>query len=154
MSASFRLTDDEIWAYVTEAHTGILTTLRRDGMPIAMPLWFAVVDREIWFHTRGKKLRRLAHDDRASFLVESGERWADLKAVHFTGLATPTEPDVDTVECIAREHARKYDASRTPAFDMPEATAQHYAVTMRWVRFVPDARVLSWDNAKLTGGTP
>ena len=45
---SFRLTDDEIWAYVTDAHTGIMTTLRRDGMPIAMPLWFAVVDRAIY----------------------------------------------------------------------------------------------------------
>ena len=30
---SFRLTDDEIWAYVTDAHTGVMTTLRRDGSP-------------------------------------------------------------------------------------------------------------------------
>ena len=65
---SFRLTDDEIWEYVASAHTGIMTTLRRDGMPIAMPLWFAAVDRAIYVHTRGKKLTRMAHDPRASFL--------------------------------------------------------------------------------------
>ena len=90
---SFRLTDDEIWEYVASAHTGIMTTLRRDGMPIAMPLWFAAVDRAIYVHTRGKKLTRMAHDPRASFLVESGDRWADLKAVHFTGRAELVELD-------------------------------------------------------------
>jgi nitroimidazol reductase NimA-like FMN-containing flavoprotein (pyridoxamine 5'-phosphate oxidase superfamily) len=149
---SFRLTDDEIWTYVTDAHTGIMTTLRRDGMPIAMPLWFVVVDRAIYVHTRGKKLLRLAHDPRASFLVESGDEWAELKAVHLTGTAEPVALADDLLARVAAENARKYDAFRTPAEDMPTATAQHYASTMRWVRFTPDARVLSWDNARLTGG--
>ena len=151
-AGSFRLTDDEIWAYVTDAHTGVMTTLRRDGMPISMPLWFAVVDHEIWLHTRGRKLQRLAHDPRASFLVESGEQWAELKAVHFTGTAAPAYPDPALLARIEAETARKYDAFRTPAEDLPAATAEHYASTMRWVRFTPDGRVLSWDNAKLTGG--
>jgi nitroimidazol reductase NimA-like FMN-containing flavoprotein (pyridoxamine 5'-phosphate oxidase superfamily) len=150
--SSFRLTDDEIWAYVADAHTGVMTTLRRDGMPIAMPLWFAVVDRAIYVHTRGKKLLRLAHDPRASFLVESGERWAELKAVHFTGTAEPVDLDDDLLARVDAENARKYDAFRTSADDMPEAAAKHYASTMRWVRFTPDERVLSWDNAKLAGG--
>ena len=35
--------------------------------------------------TRTKKLARLRHDPRASFLIESGERWAELLAVHLTG---------------------------------------------------------------------
>ena len=149
---SFRLSDDEIWAFVTDAHTGIMTTLRGDGMPIAMPLWFAVVDRAIYVHTRGKKLVRLANDPRASFLVEGGERWADLKAVHFTGRAGLVELDLDLLRRVEVESARKYDSYRLAADDMPAATAQHYASTMRWVRFVPDARVLSWDNRKLLGG--
>jgi hypothetical protein len=149
---SFRLSEDEVWEYVTDAHTGVMITLRRDGMPIAMPLWFAVVDRAIYVHTRGKKLARLAHDPRASFLVESGVRWADLKAVHFTGHAALVELDPDLLQRVEAESARKYDAYRLPAGDMPAATAEHYASTMRWVRFVPDARVLSWDNRKLLGG--
>jgi hypothetical protein len=149
---SFRLSDDEIWEYVTDAHTGVMTTLRRDGTPIAMPLWFAVVDRAIYVHTRGKKLARLAHDPRASFLVESGEQWVDLKAVHFTGRAALVELEPDLLQRVEAETARKYDAYRLPASDMPAATAEHYASTMRWVRFVPDGRVLSWDNRKLVGG--
>jgi nitroimidazol reductase NimA-like FMN-containing flavoprotein (pyridoxamine 5'-phosphate oxidase superfamily) len=148
---SLRLTDDEIWEYVANAHTGIMTTLRRDGMPIAMPLWFMVADRAIYVSTRGKKLQRLAHDPRASFLVESGELWAELKAVHFTGTAAVVDPDPELLARIEAEHSRKYDAFRTAAEDMPEAVAHVYASTMRWVRFTPDARVLSWSNAKLNG---
>lgn len=33
--AGLRLTDDEIWTYVERAHTGVMTTLRADGMPIS-----------------------------------------------------------------------------------------------------------------------
>jgi len=148
---SLRLTDDEVWDYVASAHTGVMTTLRRDGMPISMPLWFMVADRAVYVSTRGKKLQRLARDPRASFLVESGERWAELKAAHFTGTAAVIQPDGELLTHLEAEDARKYDAFRTAAADMPEAVAQVYASTMRWVRFTPDARVLSWSNAKLNG---
>ena len=36
-----RLDDDEAWAELDAAHTGILTTLRRDGWPVSLPVWFA-----------------------------------------------------------------------------------------------------------------
>ena len=39
-----RMTDEEIWEFLSEGHTGIFTTLRRDGYPIALPVWYAVVD--------------------------------------------------------------------------------------------------------------
>jgi Pyridoxamine 5'-phosphate oxidase len=38
---------DEAWEAVGAAHTGILTTLRRDGGPIALPVWFVVDDRTV-----------------------------------------------------------------------------------------------------------
>ena len=84
---SVRLTPDEAWDVLERAHTGILTTLRRDGMPISLPMWFVVLDRTICIGAPSgtKKLARLRHDPRASFLVESGERWAELEAVHLTG---------------------------------------------------------------------
>jgi nitroimidazol reductase NimA-like FMN-containing flavoprotein (pyridoxamine 5'-phosphate oxidase superfamily) len=149
--AGFRMTDDEIWDFVANAHTGTMTTLRRDGMPISLPLWFAVIDRAVYVQTRGKKLLRLANDPRASFLVESGDFWADLKAVHFTGHAEQIEPDAELLSAIEAETARKYDAFRLPPHKMPVAAAATYASTMRWVRFTPDERVLSWSNAKLLG---
>jgi len=147
-----RMTDDEIWSFVTDAHTGILTTLRRDGYPISMPLWFACLDRTIYLRTRGKKLQRIANDPRAGFLVESGERWVDLKAVHLTGRAEIVDLDSDVSARFRAEIDRKYSAFRTASEEMPKDTAEHYAKTMNGVvRFTPDDRVLNWDNRKLLG---
>ncbi len=147
----FRLTPEEIWTYVADAHTGIMTTLRRDGMPIAMPIWFAAIDGFIYVNTRGKKLTRIANDPRASFLVESGEAWRDLQAVHFTGLAEVVDLDTELLQRVEAEVSRKYDRFRTDSADMPEQVAAAYAAGMSWLRFTPDARVLSWNNRALVG---
>lgn len=147
-----RMTDDEIWSFVTDAHTGIMTTLRSDGVPISLPLWFVCLDRHVYLRTRGKKLTRIANDPRASFLVESGEHWAELKAVHLTGKAEIVDLDEELANRFRVEMDRKYATFRTPANEMPETTAKHYATSMRGViRFTPDERVLNWDNAKLLG---
>jgi nitroimidazol reductase NimA-like FMN-containing flavoprotein (pyridoxamine 5'-phosphate oxidase superfamily) len=145
-----RMTPEEVWAYVTEGHTGILTTLRRDGVPVAMPLWYACLDRKVYFQTRGKKLSRIRHDPRASLLVETGEHWADLKAVHLTGTAEIVDLDDELSARFRSEIDRKYSAFRSRAA-MPKETAEYYAKAMTGVvRFNPDERVLHWDNTKLT----
>jgi nitroimidazol reductase NimA-like FMN-containing flavoprotein (pyridoxamine 5'-phosphate oxidase superfamily) len=149
-----RMTPEECWAYVTDAHTGILTTLRRDGVPIALPLWFACLDRRIYLQTRGRKLERLRHDPRASFLVEGGEAWAELKAVHLVGRAEIVDLDDDLSARFRAEIDRKYQAFRSQA-EMPKETASYYATALTGVvRFTPDPdeRILNWDNAKLVGG--
>jgi nitroimidazol reductase NimA-like FMN-containing flavoprotein (pyridoxamine 5'-phosphate oxidase superfamily) len=147
----FRLSHDEIWAYVRDAHTGILTTLRRDGVPVAMPIWFAAVDEAIYVNTRGKKLQRVRNDPRASFLVESGVAWSELQAVHFTGIVDVVEPDAGLLAALDAEMSRKYDAHRTDPAAMPEPVAAAYGAGMRWLRFRPDQRVLSWNNRALMG---
>jgi nitroimidazol reductase NimA-like FMN-containing flavoprotein (pyridoxamine 5'-phosphate oxidase superfamily) len=151
--ASPRMTEAEIWAYVTDAPTGILTTLRHDGVPVALPIWFACVDRTIYIQTRGKKLQRITHDRRASFLVESGHRWVDLKAVHFTGAADIVDVEPELGRRIAEEMDRKYAPLRASADEMPATTASYYKnVHGGIVRFVPDERILHWDNAKIGQG--
>lgn len=34
------LSDDEVWAFLAEEEVGILTTLRQDGTPVSVPVWF------------------------------------------------------------------------------------------------------------------
>ncbi len=150
--ASPRMTDEEIWAFVTDAHTGIMTTLRRDGMPIALPLWFVCLERQIYVRTRGKKLDRIRNDPRASFLVESGLAWKDLQAVHLTGRAEIVDLDTGLADRYRAEVDRKYATTRTARAEMPVEAASAYAKAIGGiVRFTPDARVLSWDNRKLSG---
>jgi PPOX class probable F420-dependent enzyme len=146
---TIRLTSDEAWEAVGAAHTGILTTLRRDGMPIALPVWFVVDDRSIALMTPAgtKKIARIRHDPRASFLVESGQRYTDLRGVHFTGRIEIVE-DATAISRIETAVNAKYAAFRPPAASLPTATQAYYASQV-FLRFVPDGRILTWDNARL-----
>lgn len=146
---SVRLSVDEAWATIEASHTGIFTTVRRDGTPVALPLWFVVVDREIYLRTGAdsKKAIRARHNPRASFLVESGERWAELQAVHLTG--TVDEAPAEPAERAAKAFDDKYTAFRTASSKMSQATRAHYATPRVFLRFRPDERIVSWDNRRL-----
>jgi nitroimidazol reductase NimA-like FMN-containing flavoprotein (pyridoxamine 5'-phosphate oxidase superfamily) len=147
---SVRLSADEAWAVVAAAHTGIFTSLRRDGMPIALPLWFVALDRRIYVSgpATAKRVARLRRDPRVSFLVESGTRWVELRAVHLTGQArVVTEPEL--VARVAAALDAKYAAFRTRRSAMPAATRAYYEAELATIEITPDAHILSWDNARL-----
>ena len=146
-----RLTEDEAWAEIASAHTGILTTLRRDGTPVTLPVWFVADDRTVAMRTPAgtKKVARVRNDPRASFLVESGERWVDLRAVHLSGRVefVSDEPAVDRIEEAINT---KYAAFVPPSSGLPAATQKRYASSV-YLRFVSDGKTLTWDNARLVG---
>jgi PPOX class probable F420-dependent enzyme len=144
-----RLDDAEAWAVLADAHTGILTTLQADGWPITLPVWFVAIERTICFTTpeHTKKLSRIRRDPRASFLVESGERWAELRAVHLQGTIEIVEDDESRSDIDAAMDA-KYASSRTARSAMPAATADHYT-GRAYLRLVPRDRMLTWDNARI-----
>ena len=145
-----RMSEDEIWEFLEAGHTGILTTLRQDGMPIALPIWFVCLDKLIYVGTRGKKLKRISNDPRASFLVEEGQRWAELRAVQMTGKAEIVDLEGDLSARYRAELDRKYSEYRTAGSAMPKATREVYTKAVSGVvRFTPDERVLHWDNRKL-----
>ena len=68
------LNDDQLWEFLSQGHEGALTTLRSDGWPVALPVWYVVKDRAVYLRTRPstKKLVRIRNDPRSSFLVSSG----------------------------------------------------------------------------------
>ena len=118
---SVRLSEDEAWEVLEAAHTGILTTLQRDGRPVTLPVWFVVIDRTICVRTpnRTKKIARVRRDPRASFLVETGLRWAELQAVHVGGNVAVVEDDALRARIDAAID-EKYEAFRTPRSEMSD----------------------------------
>jgi nitroimidazol reductase NimA-like FMN-containing flavoprotein (pyridoxamine 5'-phosphate oxidase superfamily) len=146
---SIRLNEGEAWSVIEDAHTGILTTLRADGSPVTLPMWFVVIDRSVCVLTfpRTKKVARIANDPRAAFLVESGERWAELCAVHLSGHLEPVLDDA-TMQRIDLAMDEKYGAFRTARAAMPASARDQYA-TKRFFRLVPEHRMLTWDNSRL-----
>jgi PPOX class probable F420-dependent enzyme len=145
-----RLTPDEAWDALERAHTGILTTLKGDGSPVTLPVWFVTLDRTVCFATpsRTKKVARIRRDPRASFLVESGERWAELCGIHLSGHIEPVVDDSLRAQIDAALD-RKYAAFRTASADMPDATRQHYAARSLF-RLIPGPRLLTWDNSRIS----
>jgi hypothetical protein len=143
------LSTDESWEVLTISHTGIFTTLKADGWPISLPVWFVVLDRTICIAppSRTKKIARVRKDPRASFLVESGERWAELRAVHLMGYVTFVE-DVAEQMRIDAALDEKYGAFRSARTSMPAATQAHYG-DRTFLRLVPQDRILSWDNRRM-----
>jgi PPOX class probable F420-dependent enzyme len=149
---SIRLSPDEAWGVLEGSHTGILTTLRADGTPATLPVWFVVLDRTICFATpsRTKKVARIRRDSRASFLVESGQRWAELRAVHLSGNVERVDDERTKARIDAALDA-KYAPFRTARAEMPEATREFYA-GRTFFRMVPGPRLLTWDNSRLPTG--
>jgi nitroimidazol reductase NimA-like FMN-containing flavoprotein (pyridoxamine 5'-phosphate oxidase superfamily) len=147
---SVRLSSDESWATVELGHTGIFTTLRRDGVPVPLPVWYVVLERRIYVTTpsAAKKVARIRHDPRASFLVESGERWVELKAVLLTGRAFLVDDD-ELRERVRRVSDDKYAGYRLQAKMMPNETRERYGRIGALICFEPDERIVSWDNARL-----
>ncbi|QLL06041.1 pyridoxamine 5'-phosphate oxidase family protein [Mycobacterium vicinigordonae] len=144
-----RLTADEAWDAIESAHTGILTTLRRDGRPVTLPVWFVVEDRTIVIMTPAgtKKIARVVNDPRASFLVESGERWVDLIGVHLSGRVEIVNGEAAIGRLDAAVNA-KYAAFRPSLSGLPEKTQKYYAKNV-FLRFVPEGKILTWDNARI-----
>jgi len=147
---SIRLTPAEAWDVLGRAHTGILTTLRADGAPVTLPTWFVVLDRTICFRTptRARKVARIRRDPRASFLVESGLRWAELRAVHVSGHVQLIEDHAARAR-IASALDEKYASYRTAAADLPASASDRYK-DWAFFRFVPGPRLLTWDNSRMS----
>lgn len=147
---SIRLSRDEAWAVLASAHTGIFTSLRSDGVPITLPVWFVALDRRIYIDavSRTKKVARVRRDARVSFLVESGERWRDLQGVSLTGRARiVTDPDL--IARVGAALGEKYAGFSGDRAAMPAESRAHYEVEHLVIEIEPDERILSFDNARI-----
>ncbi|MCK9900932.1 pyridoxamine 5'-phosphate oxidase [Parafrankia colletiae] len=148
------MTEDEAWEFVARAHTGILTTLRADGAPVTLPMWFVVLGRAVYLSTppRAAKLARVRRDPRAAFLVEAGRAWVDLRAVHVSGRLQVVDDDA------ARQQVRdlldtKYAGFRLPPERLPAAVRAAYA-ERTVLRLDPQGRLLRWDNSRIRLAEP
>jgi nitroimidazol reductase NimA-like FMN-containing flavoprotein (pyridoxamine 5'-phosphate oxidase superfamily) len=145
------LSADEAWTFLEKGHTGILTSLRRDGWPVSLPVWYVALDRRIYVSgpARTKKYGRMKRDPRVAFLVETGLKWKELSAVHVSGRARFVTDPAELARVQAALDA-KYAAFRTERAKMPSATAQHYQRQgIAVVCIEPEGKLLTWDNARL-----
>ncbi len=147
------MTPEERDTFLEQASTGVLTTLRQDGSPISLPMWFVVIDRDVHVRTRAsaRKVDRIERDGRACFVVDTGAAWVDLRAVTISG--TLVEVTGSAAGAVEEALNDKYRGRGVPD-RVPTRTAAHYADESRFFRLVPKQRELTWDNSKLLGAEP
>ena len=152
---SVRLEDSAAWEFLTRGHTGIFTSLRRDGVPISLPIWFVVLDGAIYTRTPGvtTKLRRVEHDSRACFLVEAGQAWKELRAVMVVVSASVVH-DEDLKRAADEAINQKYLAFSTPRELMPERTRKYMNLETGFIRMDPVEAPISWDNRRIELADP
>lgn len=145
-----RMSPEECWEMLETSVNGTLTTLRANGQPISLPVWYVVLDQKIYMVTRGKKVVRVRNDQRCSFLVESGERWAELRAVHVECIGRIIEPSEELASRIGQALDEKYAPYRTARDVMPEQTRDYYEKNLNsTIELTPVGKILNWDNSKL-----
>jgi nitroimidazol reductase NimA-like FMN-containing flavoprotein (pyridoxamine 5'-phosphate oxidase superfamily) len=144
-----QLTDAEREELLTTAHTATITTLRRDGWPVSLPLWFLWSDGQFYIGTPpgSAKIKRIRHDDRCCVLVEKGKAWVDLVAVEFPARAVALEAGPES-EKIAKLLDEKYADFQPPWDRVPEIVLRTYA-ERTYLRLEPAGPVLSWANSKI-----
>ena len=152
---SIRLSRDEAWAVLASSHTGIFTSLKADGTPITLPVWFAVLDEHIYIDAVAttKKVARIRRNPRVSFLVESGQRWRELRGVHLTGHARIVD-DPELAERFRTVLGEKYAGFSGDRDAMPEESRGHYEREHLVIEIEPDERILSYDNARIPLAPP
>jgi nitroimidazol reductase NimA-like FMN-containing flavoprotein (pyridoxamine 5'-phosphate oxidase superfamily) len=146
------LDQDQLWAFLAQGHEGTFTSLRSDGWPVSLPVWYVVEDGVVFLRTRPrtKKVARIQNDPRCSFVVSSGTRWADLKAAVLTCRAVAVEDEL-LRSVVLGLFDEKYATFRTPEAAMPPSSQKHYKGEPVVIRLNVVDTVLSWDNSRLRG---
>ncbi len=143
------LDDAERAALLATTHTGVLTTLRADGRPVSLPVWFAVIDGDIYVETpaAAAKVRRSRRDPRGTFLVERGTRWQELTALHLDVEITVVDDPAEIGPARAAIAARYADLHPAPE-SLPRAVRAAYDDQIV-LRLHPTGPSLSWANTKI-----
>ena len=130
----------------------IATTNGPRGWPHSMPLWFVVREGEIWAWTYGKsqKVKNLERDPRATWLVETGEEYQELRGIQVEAEVELIR-DHDRVLDFAMELTLRYAEGIEELGDDAAAALESQAPKRVAMRFQP-VRTATWDHRKL-GGT-
>jgi PPOX class probable F420-dependent enzyme len=144
-----RMTDAEIRNFLGQQRTLQVASINRDGTPHLVAMWYGFIDGNIvfWTYAKSQKVANLRRDPRISCLVESGQKYEELKGVSITGRGELSDD---------REYVQQVGAAVLPRYNMVEIDdgvrevlqrmgAKRVAITIH------PGKIVSWDHTKLGG---
>jgi PPOX class probable F420-dependent enzyme len=145
------MSEAEVTDFIAGGRTLVLVTLGPDGLPDPVPMWY-VVDNAgavlMRTYRKSQKVVNLRRDPRVAALIESGERYAELRGVQLSGSIELLEDD-DLVADVMVALLQKYEGLADEHVVAARAAALQRAPKQVAMRLHVDS-VASWDHRKLS----
>ncbi|WP_395656480.1 pyridoxamine 5'-phosphate oxidase family protein [Nocardioides sp.] len=144
--AQIVMSDEEVAEFLEQQRSSTLATYGPQGQIHLVGMWYAVLDGAIWFETKKKaqKTQNLRRDPRASFLVEAGHTYDQLRGVAIEGTAEVVEDEAvvwDVCVNIFERYNGPYSEEMKPFVEF----MAHNRAALR----LDPVRTRSWDHRKL-----
>lgn len=140
------MSDDEIATYIDQHRTATMATNGPSGTPHVVAMWYAVLDGQIWFETKGRsqKAVNLRRDDRITCMLEDGDTYDSLRGVSIEGRGVL----VDEPEVLWQVGVNVWERYTGPYTEdaKPFVAAM---LTKRVAVRIDVERIRSWDHHKL-----
>jgi len=147
--ARIALTADEVAQLLRDARTMVLVTNGPDGVPDPVPMWFVVDEGGTVLmrtYAASQKVRNLERDARFAALVETGDRYVELRGAQLSGTVALVD-DVDLVCDVFAALMVKYEGLDPEHVDSVRTAYRERARKQRVLR-LEIADVVSWDHGK------
>jgi PPOX class probable F420-dependent enzyme len=147
--AAIALSREEVDDLLRATRTLVLVTNGPDGVPDPVPMWFVIDDDgTVWMRTYAKsqKVLNLERDPRFAALVETGDRYVELRGAQLSGTVAVLD-DLDRICAVFADLMVKYEGLDPAHVDSVRTAYRDRAPKQRALR-LDVTRVVSWDHAK------
>ena len=143
-----RMNDEEIHAFLQEQRLVQIATIDHDGWPHLIAMWYVLIDNQIafWTYAKSQKVVNLRRDARLTCLVETGDRYDELRGVQVKGRAIISNDR----EIVQRIGGAIWERFTGPLNENTRRMVEAQAVK-RVAIFVKPVEIVSWDHKKLGG---
>ena len=144
--AEIMMSHDEIVEFIAAQRTCTMATIGPGGVPHQVAMWYAVVDDQIWFETKGRsqKVVNLRRNPAISVSIEAGLTYDALKGVSIEGRGVLVD-DADALWKVGVSVFERYTGPYTEDMKPFVEVMLNKRVAVR----VDVDRVRSWDHSKL-----
>jgi PPOX class probable F420-dependent enzyme len=143
------MTPEEVEAFLDSEKTLQVASINSDGTPHLVAMWFARHDGAIafWTYAKSQKVVNVRRDPRLTVMVESGDKYEELKGVTLYGRARVVD-DLDEVFAFGDNVYERYWGP----IDNDMVREGVRAMGRKRVVIIVDVeKTLSWDHSKLGG---
>lgn len=144
------MTAEEVEAFLDAERTLQVASINSDGTPHLVAMWFARHGGEIafWTYAKSQKVVNVRRDPRITVMVESGEKYEELKGVTISGRARI----IDDLGEVFAFGDKIYERYWGPIDDDTVREGVRAMGRKRVLIVVEPEKIVSWDHSKLGGG--